>query len=84
MKDNAYMDQKLNIICGNALDELRKIPDRAKRILTDDGSIYIFMGIEINPEYIIMINERLAEPFLTFQCKRTYSILIDKCVQKKY
>ncbi|MBR1857866.1 MAG: site-specific DNA-methyltransferase [Selenomonadaceae bacterium] len=90
------MDQKLNIICGNALDELRKIPDRsinliitdppynlnknygnyqddlkfneyldfsrkwlreAKRILTDDGSIYIFMGMKFI-SYIYMILEQ--------------------------
>ncbi len=91
------MDQKLTVICGNALEELKKIPDgsvrlivtdppynlnkdygnnqddlgfddyinfsrkwlnEAKRILTEDGSLYVFMGMRyISYIYTILEQE---------------------------
>ena len=91
------MAPRLNLICGNALEEMKKIPDgsihliatdppynlnkdygktrdkmefqeyldfsrawlhEAKRVLTEDGSIYVFMGMRyISYLYSIMEQE---------------------------
>lgn len=96
------MDKRLTIICGDILEELKKIPDKsirliitdppynlnknygnnqdnlefneylnfsrkwlteAKRLLTDDGSIYVFMGMR----YISYIYTMLEKEFeMTF------------------
>lgn len=91
------MDKKLEIICGDAIEEIKKIPDKnirlivtdppynlnknygnnqdklefkeyldfsrqwlkeAKRVLTDDGTLYIFMGMRyISYIYTILEQE---------------------------
>lgn len=95
------MDQRLTIICGEALEELAKMPDRsvqlivtdppynlskdygnnqdnlefaeyldftrkwlseAKRILTDDGTIYVFMGMRFI-SYVYEILDRELNMF---------------------
>lgn len=97
------MDKELKVICGEAVETLKKIPDKsvrlvatdppynlnkdygnnqdklafeeylsfsrqwlteAKRILTDDGTIYVFMGMRYI-SYIYMILEQ--ELGMTFQ-----------------
>ena len=93
------MDKKLNLICGDSLEEMKKFPDKsvslvvtdppynlnknygvskdnlpfesylefsrkwlreAVRLLTDDGSIYVFMGMRYI-SYIYMILEQELE-----------------------
>lgn len=91
------MDKKLTVICGDAIQEMKKIPDKsirliatdppynlnkdygnnkdslefdeylefsrkwlteAKRVLTDDGSLYVFMGMRyISYIYVILEQE---------------------------
>ena len=96
------MDKVLKVICGNAVDEMKKIPDKsirlivtdppynlnknygnnqdklefneyldfsrqwlkeAKRVLTDDGTIYVFMGMRYISYIFNILEQELGMTF---------------------
>lgn len=96
------MDKKLKIICGDAIEEMKKIPDKnirlivtdppynlnkdygnnqdklefkdyldfsrqwlkeAKRVLTDDGTLYVFMGMRYISYIYTILEQELSMTF---------------------
>ena len=101
------MDQRLTTICGDAITELKRTPDRsvhlivtdppynlnknygnnqdklkfdeyldfsrqwlteAKRVLVDDGSIYVFMGMQYISYIYIILEQELEMTFNSWIC----------------